>query len=148
MTDFRPDDLLPENLERMARESEQSILRLTEMSDELGAITGTGESADQQVRALVDNAGGIQRITIDPRAMRMGSEELADHVTAAVRAAQADAQRQGEEMLANALGSDAARFPLDMDALQRQVNDIQESFSMSIENSLASIDRLTRRSDR
>lgn len=147
MSYFQPDDLLPENLERMVKDSEESLRRLADMTDELDSITGKGKSRSGMVEAVVDNGGRLDRIELEPRAMRLSSAELSEEIVEAVRAAQDSAQRQGEELLAQAMGGDAARFPLDLDALQRQTKDIQDSFSMSVESSLTEIERLTRRND-
>ncbi|MFI6596337.1 YbaB/EbfC family nucleoid-associated protein [Nonomuraea sp. NPDC050536] len=146
MSYFQPDDLSPENLERMVRDSEESLRRLAGMTDELASVTGKGESRSGLVGAVVDNGGRLDQIELEPRAMRMSSAELSEEIVEAVRAAQDSVQRQSEELLAQAMGSAEAGLP-DMDKLQRQTKDIQDSFALSVENSLAEIDRLTRRND-
>jgi DNA-binding protein YbaB len=155
MTYFQSDDFNPENLERVVRESEESIRRLTAASRELEELTGTGRSAGELVGAEVDSGGGLRRVDIDPRAMRLGSHELAEQVCQAVRAAQADVQRRGQELLADALGDDVnaagtahldlARLDRDLDAMHRQARDVQESFRSSMEQRLSTIDGIVRR---
>lgn len=132
----------PENLERMARESEESVRRLTEMTKDLASVTGEGESRSGQVVARTDHEGLLESIRLDPRAMRMGSEELGEEIVEAVRAAQRNAQGQAERFLSEALASDATREPFDIGELQRQLEDMQASFRESVNRSHSTIDRL------
>ncbi|WP_180903191.1 YbaB/EbfC family nucleoid-associated protein [Nonomuraea indica] len=145
MSYFPSGDLDPANLERLVRESEESVRRLADATAELEAISGTGRSRSELVSAEVDNGGGIRRVAIDPRAMRLGSEELSEQVCEAVRAAQEDVQRQGLELLTLAVGADATRAAVDLDALQRQLQDVQSTFARSVDASAAVVDRISRR---
>ncbi|MBY8875053.1 YbaB/EbfC family nucleoid-associated protein [Micromonospora sp. PLK6-60] len=47
----------------------------------------TGESADGQVRAEFGSDGRLAALSLDPRLMRLGSEEVCDRVVEAVNAA-------------------------------------------------------------
>ncbi|MEV5749972.1 YbaB/EbfC family nucleoid-associated protein [Actinoallomurus sp. NPDC052308] len=49
-------------------------------------VRGVGESPDGRVKAVAV-AGHIESLELDPRVMRMPSQELAEHITAAVNAA-------------------------------------------------------------
>ncbi|GAA3471599.1 YbaB/EbfC family nucleoid-associated protein [Nonomuraea roseola] len=137
----------PANFERMARESEESVRRLEEMSQEITSVTGTGESRSGLVVARTDHGGMLDSVRLDPRAMRMGSEELAEELVEAVRAAQQDAQRQGEELLSHALSGEATREPFDLAALQRRLQDIHDTFGQSVDRAYSTVDRLSRRDD-
>lgn len=53
-----------------------------------------GESADGQVRAELGPDGRLRSLHVEPRLLRLGSEELAEHVMTAVNAA-IDALRGG-----------------------------------------------------
>jgi len=53
---------------------------------DLEPVTGAGESADGRVRATATR-GRLERVELDPRVMRMSSEELAAHLVTAVNAA-------------------------------------------------------------
>ncbi|MFG3435858.1 YbaB/EbfC family nucleoid-associated protein [Nonomuraea sp. NPDC047897] len=145
MSYFPTGDLDPANLERLVRQSEESVRRLADATAKLEAISGTGRSRSELVSAEVDNGGGIRRVVIDPRAMRLGSEELSEQVCEAVRAAQDDVQRQSLELVTSAIGDDATRATGDLDALQRELQDIQSSFARSVDASTAAVDRISRR---
>ncbi|GAA2691959.1 YbaB/EbfC family nucleoid-associated protein [Actinoplanes palleronii] len=53
-----------------------------------------GESADGQVRAEFGADGRLAAVTLDPRLLRLGTQEIGEHVVAAVNAA-IDAMRAG-----------------------------------------------------
>ncbi|MEH1165243.1 YbaB/EbfC family nucleoid-associated protein [Micromonospora sp. CPCC 205539] len=46
-----------------------------------------GEAADGQVRAEMGTDGRLRSLWVEPRLMRLGSEELTEHITTAVNAA-------------------------------------------------------------
>jgi len=53
-------------------------------------VRGTGSAADGQITATVSAANRIDSLQINPRLMRMASEELAEQIVAAVNAAFAE----------------------------------------------------------
>jgi DNA-binding protein YbaB len=58
---------------------------------------GTGEAGGGQIRVTVDGTGDLVELYIDPRAMRRGSEDLADAIRAAFRAARSAARERATE---------------------------------------------------
>lgn len=82
-------------------------------------VTGTGESADGRVRAVVTGAGRLERVELDPRAMRMASEELAGHLVTAVNAAL-------DALAATATAKAGPVAAVDTAALAAQVRQVQE----------------------
>jgi DNA-binding protein YbaB len=85
-------------------------------------LTGTGESADGRVRAVAATGGRLERVELDPRVLRLPSEELAGHLVTAVNAAL--------DALAGAAAARAASAgpvaPVDTAALAEQVRQVQE----------------------
>lgn len=55
---------------------------------------GRGEAADGMVQVAVGPPGRVIALALDPRAMRMASESLAEEITRAVNEALADLQEQ------------------------------------------------------
>jgi len=85
-------------------------------------VTGTGESAEGRVRAVATTGGRLARVELDPRALRMPSEELAGHLVTAVNAA-LDALAQAA---AGQAGSADVAAPVDTAALAEQLRQVQE----------------------
>jgi DNA-binding protein YbaB len=76
-------------------------------------VEGLATSKDGLLEAAADGEGGLTRLHIDPRAMRLGESALAREVAAVLRAAQEDAARKAQE-LADAVES-AATLPQPLD---------------------------------
>jgi len=99
---------------------------------------GHGEAADGLVQVTVGPPGRITALTLDPRAMRMASESLADEVTEAVNAALADLQEKVT----------AVPGQVDLGSLGDQLRKIQEDagrqFSAFTDALVEAQDRLAR----
>jgi DNA-binding protein YbaB len=63
-------------------------------------VRGTGTAADERIQAVATAANRIDSIRLDPRLMRLGSEDLAEEIVKAVNAALADFQAQTQAMSA------------------------------------------------
>ncbi|GGO77889.1 YbaB/EbfC family nucleoid-associated protein [Nonomuraea cavernae] len=77
-------------------------------------VEGQAQSKDGLVEAAADGTGGLTRLRIDPRALRLGNTALGREVTAVLRAAQEDAERQAQE-IADRASSNAATLPPPLD---------------------------------
>ncbi|HEX2314105.1 MAG TPA: YbaB/EbfC family nucleoid-associated protein [Thermomonospora sp.] len=132
MLDFDPNSFRLEDLDKLSAQADQAMRRLAESAEALTEVVGEGEAADGLVRAVVDGGGALRSVDLNPRAMRMGSEELGRAVTVAVTAAQADAQRRVQELLTAAMGEHEAPTRLDSEALRRQFGQFGEMFSRSL----------------
>ena len=70
-------------------ESTQS--RVQEMQERIAALQVEAEDEDGRLKAVVGSSG-VLALHIDPRAMRLGSEELAERLLALIRQATAEVQ--------------------------------------------------------
>ncbi|WP_433243646.1 YbaB/EbfC family nucleoid-associated protein [Streptosporangium sp. CA-135522] len=109
---------------------DEAVLR--HMEDGLGEVTGEGEAAGGLIRAVTDPAGGLLKLTFNPRVMRMDSHELADEAAEAVRRAQADGQRKTRELVGGALGPLAPEGLPDQARFWDGLREIQEAFDRSM----------------
>ncbi|GAA3004960.1 YbaB/EbfC family nucleoid-associated protein [Streptosporangium longisporum] len=132
MIPLDPGGLRPEDLDAVIRNSEETLRRLGDVAVELKTVTGEGTGAGGLARALVDGAGQIREITLEPRIMRLDSQAVAEAVTEAVRAAQQDASRANEELLRAATGGEPVT--LDMDEARRRFEDIGNDLARALED--------------
>jgi DNA-binding protein YbaB len=77
----------------------QQNTRLRETQGRMKELRGTGRSADERVRVEVDQFGVLTGLRIDPRAMRLGSEALAEAILAAVEQGVRDVKAQADAMM-------------------------------------------------
>jgi DNA-binding protein YbaB len=106
------------------------------------SVRGKGSSADGQVRAEVSAFGRLEELKIDPMLSRAGATAIADHVLAAVQAAQDDAQRQASELLGAAAG------PVDTSAMSAELNQVAADATRGFDRMITDLDAVLRRLDR
>ncbi|KAB2347825.1 YbaB/EbfC family nucleoid-associated protein [Actinomadura rudentiformis] len=93
MADFS----LGSGFEQFQRDMEQNMGDFTKMKERIDEAVGKGEAADGRIYAEFTAKGGLTRLDIDPRALRLPSFELTEEIKAAVNAASADFQTKVRE---------------------------------------------------
>jgi len=94
---------LDEEMKRFIAEFEAETRPLEALQESLNAIRGQGAAANGQVKAEVLASGALSGLRIDPRAMRLGADALAEAVLAAANAAAADLTTQMTGMMTDGL---------------------------------------------
>ncbi|GAA3719176.1 hypothetical protein GCM10022224_101280 [Nonomuraea antimicrobica] len=135
-----PSAFQPDDLDRLLRESERSIRELTSAIDELGTVTGQGESRSGTVKATVDARGRLDVLKLGNRASRMDLDELTEEIVEAIRAAQDDQERRATELIPESLS-----MGISVEAMQRQFEDLQDSFTRDMHERMANLDEIRRR---
>ncbi|GAA2403123.1 YbaB/EbfC family nucleoid-associated protein [Nonomuraea africana] len=79
-------------LDRLLAQFQKDVTEIERLRDRITEVRGRGEAARGQVVAEVSPTGALVGLTIEPRAMRLGSAELA----AAILEAAADAATNAE----------------------------------------------------
>ena len=101
------------DVDKLLSGAQERFARMQDLQERIAELVGQGQDRDGLVRATYTSSGGLTDVTIDPRAMRKGSQELAETVKEVIREAAADLQRQVTEVTTEALGQDTL---LDRDA--------------------------------
>jgi hypothetical protein len=99
---------------------------------------GEGSAADGQVVARAVLPGRIGGLTLDPRAMRLASQDLAEAVVSAVNAALADLRDK-------AVPAGSADLTALRTSLERLRQDTQQQFGALTDSLMAAQDRLVAR---
>jgi DNA-binding protein YbaB len=84
-------------------------------------LEGVAKSKDGLIEAAADGQGGLTRLRIDPRALRLGEATLGREVTAVLQAAQEDAARKAEAIADEAMGAANLPEPLDETFVRQRV---------------------------
>jgi DNA-binding protein YbaB len=87
---------VPHGLQDLVEESRQMVASVAVPPREVAGLEGTGEAAQGLVRAVAEPEGRIRTLTIEKRAMRSASQDLAGHITSAVNAALDDLRSRSE----------------------------------------------------
>jgi DNA-binding protein YbaB len=88
-----------QEIERFADELQKDLASLGGLQERITEIRGRGESAQGRVVAEASASGVLTGLTIDPRAMRLGSDELAGAILQAAAGAVQNAGEQINELM-------------------------------------------------
>lgn len=89
-----------EELARLLRGYQRELAEIEDLRDRIASVEGRGEAAGGRVVVNVTQTGALAGVTIDPRAMRLGSEQLAEAIMEAASAATRDAEREARDTVA------------------------------------------------
>ncbi|MCW2947173.1 MAG: hypothetical protein JWR24_3890 [Actinoallomurus sp.] len=128
-------------IDETLRDAKNRLSRVNELQETLSSLVGTAKSKDGRVRAESDNASGLRKLTIDPRAMRMASEELAEMIVRVVADATADLRRKSQEEVQGVMGG--GKF--DPKASREQVKEALASFERTAVDARSEMERVQRR---
>lgn len=107
-------------------------------------VHGEGEAADGQVRAVVVTGGRLKSLSVDPRAMRMGSAALCEQIVVAVNAALDDLRGKAAGQPVTSAADPAALAERIRDLQNESVRQM-DRFSQGIADVLDRISRSTGR---
>jgi DNA-binding protein YbaB len=85
-------------LDRIMTEFQANSREFSGVMAEMGDVVGQAASADDKVRVRVSASGQLVGLHIDPRAMRLGSQELVDRIMELSGRATEDAARRVLEL--------------------------------------------------
>ncbi|MEQ4725778.1 YbaB/EbfC family nucleoid-associated protein [Nonomuraea sp. B19D2] len=92
-------------IDRALAEMAAQTARFEEVSRLLEETRGRGESAGGQVAVELRHTGSLAGLHIDPRAMRLGSQALADAILEAFRLAEEDMAGQSYDLARTVFGT-------------------------------------------
>lgn len=130
-----------QDLDVRLRELRKASDGMRAAKERLSALVGTGTAADGKVRVTWAAGTGLDQLHLDPRAMRMPSQDLAAAIKAAVTEAMADLREQTAEVLRAETGVSAG-------GSVAKIQDMREVFSDQMEEITARIDEARRRMER
>jgi DNA-binding protein YbaB len=94
-----------EEFDRILAQVGEQMQRFEQAREELSSLKGRGTAADGQVEVEVLPSGALSSLTINPRAMRLGSEALAE----AILEAAGNAAKEAADRLNDIMGSVTGR---------------------------------------
>ncbi|MEU7696167.1 YbaB/EbfC family nucleoid-associated protein [Microbispora hainanensis] len=95
--------------DRIKAEFQATSRELSDVMNRIGEVVGEATSRDEKIRVRVSGSGQLIGLRIDPRAMRTGSQELADTIMETSRRAVEDAERKLLEVARPYFGEERAQ---------------------------------------
>lgn len=132
----------PQTIGRMAQQQAEALERSRER---LNDLVGSAASEDGLIEATATDAK-VLSLTLDPRAMRKASQDLAAEIVEAVNAARIDFDAQRQEVLAE-LGVGAGPS-VDMSTAMNDMRDMGDALQRSTADIQALVERFQRQAGR
>jgi DNA-binding protein YbaB len=132
-------------LDSMAGDAREYFQKAQLAQERVAEITGTATSDDGYIK-VTWRGDGLDALEINPRAMRMGSAELAEKILRLSQEAKADSRKQSNAVMEDLLGEqNPAGILADKQELQESIDMMRDVFTGAINDSKDLIDQLQRR---
>ncbi|WP_067459575.1 YbaB/EbfC family nucleoid-associated protein [Actinomadura macra] len=140
---FGPEGL---DLGDLMRQSQERMAKLALVREQMAGLQGRAESADGRVAITSTAEDPLAEIRIDPRALRMGAEDLAAALQETARRARQDLDAQVKKITSREYGdtTDPMDALKDQDALKKSLTEMQGMFEQVGQRSQAMIEELQR----
>jgi DNA-binding protein YbaB len=128
------------------RNSRERMAKAGEVRERMAGLSGLAETSDGRIKVVSTSADPLAELHIDPRALRMGSDELAAAIRQTARRAREDLDRQAEEVTTEAYGEDGNPMDVlkDTDAMKQNISDMQNAFEKAGSDAQTMVDQLRR----
>jgi DNA-binding protein YbaB len=134
------------DMDAVAAKARRAAERSAEFNERLSGLAGRAETQDGRVRLAFSPEQGLPELHIDPRAMRMGSEELAETIQRLTLEAVADLERQKQEAAREIYGDDSEAVTTpDAEKMKELLQDMNDTFSGLSKDGSALMDEVRRR---
>lgn len=125
------------------RDASTRIGQLGELHERLAALVGEAASDDGRIRAECTVAAVPAKLEIDPRAMRLGSEALAETISAVIREASGDLRRKMHETMSQ--GFDGKGLQEGLNEARSRASEAMTAFQRAASDAQAQVEGLRRR---
>ncbi len=85
--------------EEIIRAHQERMARVQELQQATADIVGVAASEDERIKVNFSETEGVRNLALDPRVLRMPSEDLADEIMRLVNQARDDARRQIQQLV-------------------------------------------------
>lgn len=145
-------EVTPADFDRLMEQTRAALRDLRKggviENEDAEEIVGEGEAADGRIKVTAKVGGRLESVTLDPRALRMPSDELGEQIVVAVNAALDDLrQKVADQSEPSMAGFDAEALAEQMLELQDQSIKQMSRFTAGMEEMLERIARAARAND-
>jgi hypothetical protein len=119
------------------------------LKDAVTGLRGIAESPDGRVKVECTADDPLAILFIDPRAMRLGSQELAEVITAVAMRARQDLERRTNEVTTEIYGGvDPLELFKAREAMTEALTEIRENMAMASKDAIGLVRQFTERMQR
>lgn len=125
------------------QDARTQIGQLGDLHESLAELVGTAASDDGRVRAECTVAATPAKLEIDPRAMRLGSEDLAETIAAVIREASMDLRRKMHQTMTQSF--DGKGLHEGINQARSRANETMAAFQQAAKDATSQVEGLRRR---
>jgi DNA-binding protein YbaB len=133
-----------DSAEQTTRAGRERIAAVAQFRERIGELVGRGETVEGKVAVEATTTSPLNSLHIDPRAMRLSSEELAAAIQDAFTAAN-DNLREQSRRLMDEVGLTAQTSQAHMDEMRATVEQAQRDLNESVRGAAQRLDDIARR---
>lgn len=134
-----------DSAEQVLHATRERFAKVQAVQEQVKGLTGQAETSDGRVRVVSTAADPMAELHIDPRAMRLGSQELARAIRETMSKARQDLDRQVNELARGGVFGNEVNpldFVKDKAGLKTVLNEMQGAFESLGKESQAMLDKL------
>lgn len=140
------DEALRKGIEENVANAQSYFSRTLETQKKLSALVGHAATGDGRVSVSCTTDGALSDLHIDPRAMRMGADELKRTLLDLAAEARDDLRRQTEEIVSETYGDqNPAEMFRDPEKFGENLRAMKDAFSGAMGESVSALNELKRR---
>jgi DNA-binding protein YbaB len=125
------------DVDRYVQDAQRAAEGMRAARVRIAGLVGRAETSNGRIRVAWAAGTGLDELHIDPRAMRLRSDELASHISGAITDAMTDLRRQLNEVL-----RDEAGVPADGETVR--LDDMRDAFNQRMDALTDRLDRAQR----
>lgn len=136
------------DIDKLLRGMDDQLAKLAKFQEAVVDCVGRAEDEDGLVKVEYGQAG-LQELELHPKAMRLGSAELADLIKTVLAEATADFQRRFTEIAGETFGEkdNPMKLASDPESLLSDIKRAEEVYDRAFTDVMGELDRIRRRLD-
>ena len=135
------------DVDRLVGEAQQRFAKMRDLQERMSELRGQAQTEDGRIRATYTAAGGLTELHLDPRALRMGSEELAERIVWVIGEAARNLHEQNREAMSEVFGPDGdpMNYLTDRQAMEERATEMRQNFDRTMNDVVGELDRVRKR---
>lgn len=131
------------DVDKLLNGAQERVAKMQEMRERISELVGYAQDEEGMVKVTYTAAGGLDQLELNPRAMRLASQDLSERIRTAVREAAEDLQRKMREVTQETFGD---RPDLrDPEVAMEQAKEAQAAFDRTLKDAVGELDRIRKR---
>lgn len=132
-------------IDEVLRRSQEQAAQARKVQDAVAQLVGIAESADGRIKVECTAQNPITNLHLDPQAMRLGSQQLAEAIMAVAGQARQDLERRTNEAATDISGGiDPLEIFKSREAMTQALTEVQDQMMKASKDAVALMEQFTK----